>query len=122
MDINEAVTGMLDARAQLRTRKGINDPFFISEQMQRLAQYTGAVEEHLAEVEEQQEIEEEQAFRKYSAEGKSVNAAQDAAKYDTAKLKGEIKKLKRYVGSSWSIVGVAQSRFNHLQKDTVGQV
>lgn len=122
MDISEAVTGMLDARAQLRTRKGITDPFFISEQMQRLAQYTGAVEEHLAELEEQQEVEEEQAFRKHSEAGKSVNAATEAAKYDTATIKGQIKKLTRYVKSSWSIVGVAQSRFNHLQKDTVGQI
>lgn len=122
MNLETAVKGMLEARAQLRSMKGITDPFFISEQMQRLAQYTGAVEESLAKLEEQYEFDEHMYFKQSIDEGKSVNQAELLAKQEVGKQKGELAKLKRYVNSSWQIIGVAQSRFNHLQKSTSGQI
>lgn len=123
MELQEAVKGMMDARAQLRSRKGVVSPSFISEQMQRLTQYTGAVEEHLAVLEEQLEVEEMNKFIHYSKEeGRSINQAEILSKQEVGSQKGEIAKLKRYVNSSWQIVGVAQSRFNHLQKETIGQI
>jgi hypothetical protein len=122
MKLDAAVDGMLQARAALRSPAGITDPGHISECMQRLAQYTGAVEEHLADLEEQLEIQEMEKFIHYTkTEGRSVNQAETLVKMETGKTKGEIARLKRYVNSSWQIVGVAQSRFNHLQKSTVGQ-
>lgn len=116
MNLEEATKGMMDARAQLRSLKGVSNPFFISAQMQRLTQYTGAMEEHLARLEEELEVLEMQKFIQYTKEeGKSVNQAAIIAKQEVGSHKGEIAKLKRYVNSSWQIVGVAQSRFNHLQ-------
>jgi hypothetical protein len=123
MNLQVAVKGMMEARAQLRSKQGVSDPAFISEQMQRLAQYNGAVEEHLAAMEEKLEIEEMQRFLYYSnEEKKSVNQSELLAKQEVGAQKGEIAKLKRYVNSSWQIVGVAQSRWNHLQKSIVGQI
>ena len=122
MDLQTATKGMMDARAALRTKDGVNNPSFISEQMQRLAQYTGSVEEHLAELEERIEVEEMNVFNGHRADGKSVNQAELLAKQEVGSLKGEIAKLKRYVNSSWSIIGVAQSRVNHLAKTIAGQV
>lgn len=123
MELETAVDGMMKTRAALRTKQGVSDPGFISEQMQRLAQYTGAVEEHLADFEEELEVEEMKRFIHYTkTEGKSVNQAEILAKQEVGEIKGRIAKLKRYVGGSWQIVGVAQSRFNHLQKQTAGQI
>jgi outer membrane protein TolC len=113
---------MMDARSALRSQKGVTDPSFISEQMQRLAQYVGAVEEHLADLEERVEVEEMTVFSGHRADGKSVNQAEILAKQEIGALKGQIAKLKRYVNSSWAIIGVAQSRVNHLVKSIVGQV
>lgn len=121
MDLDTAVKGMLRSREFLRSAKGLSDAMYISEQMQRLAQYTAAVEEHLASYEEQFETEEASKFKDYMSEGKSANQAEILAKKDSAELKGQIAKLKRYTASSWQIVGVAQSRFNHLQKEVIGQ-
>ena len=117
MEIQTAIKGMLDARESLRSKDGVINPSFISEQMQRLAQYTGAVEEYLAELEEQIELDEYRAYSSYREAGSSVNQAETIAKQDVSALKGQIAKLKRYVNSSWSIIGVAQSRFNHLAND-----
>lgn len=119
MYLEEATKGMMKTREALRSKQGVNDPFFISEQMQRLAQYTGAIEEHLAEREEALEIEEMTKFLHYTkTEGKSVNQAEILAKQEVGKLKGEIARLKRYVNSSWNIIGVSQSRFNHLKQES----
>lgn len=108
----------MKTRAALRSRQGVSDPGFISEQMQRLAQYTGAIEEYLAEREENLEVEEMTKFIHYTkVEGKSVNQSEILAKQEVGSLKGEIAKLKRYVNSSWSIIGVAQSRWNHLNSE-----
>lgn len=121
MELQEAVEGMMAARKALRSEKGVSDPLFISEAMQRLAQYTGAVEEHLAELEEQLEIDEQAAFME-NHKNMSVNAAERLSKQEVGSQKGEIAKFKRYVNSSWQIVGVAQSRWNHLSKSNVGQI
>ena len=121
MKLEDAVNGMMHSRAQLRSPQGVQDPYFISEQMQRLAQYTGAVEEHLAALEEEIELVEHESFIKHS-ETRSVNQAEKLAKDEVSALKGSIAKLKRYVNSSWQIIGVAQSRFNHIQKESGTQV
>lgn len=122
MEIEVATKGMMDARAAFRSQRGVSDPFFISEQMQRLTQYTGAVEEYLADLEEELEVEEMERFMHYCREGKSINQAEILAKQEVGSHKGEIAKLKRYVNSSWAIIGVAQSRWNHLSKHNTGQV
>lgn len=117
MNLEKAIEGMLEARDKLRSKSGVVDAFFISEQMQRLAQYTGAVEEHLADLEELLETTESRDFNSYLKQGKSVNAAETLTKQAVGDIKGKIAKLKRLVNSSWSIIGVSQSRFNHLQKE-----
>jgi hypothetical protein len=69
------------------------------------------------------DVQEHVSFTKHMLEPKmTVNMAQTLAKEDVAELKGQIARLKRFVSSSWQIVGVAQSRFNHLQKNNVGQI
>lgn len=117
MELQVAIKGMMEAREQLRSKQGVTNPTFISEQMQRLTQYTGAVEEHLAQLEEDFEIQEYEVFQNHTKQGKSVNQAEIMVKMEVGSLKGEIAKLKRYVNSSWSIIGVAQSRFNHLSAE-----
>lgn len=123
MDLDKAIDGMMATRAALRSKEGVSDPNFISENMQRLAQYVGAVEEHLAKLEEEIEVAEMQHFMLYTKEeSRSVAQAYTLAKKDVGELRGQIQKLKRYVNSSWQIVGVAQSRFNHLSKGIAGQI
>ncbi len=121
MELKDAITGMLDARKCLRSRQGVTDPVYISEQMQRLAQYTGAVEEHLGQLEEAIEVMMTTKFIN-EAKNSSVNQAEKKARFETGETKGQIAKLKRYVNSSWSLVSTAQSRWNHLQKDIAGQI
>lgn len=121
MELTDAITGMMNARKCLRSKQGVQDPLYISEQMQRLAQYTGAVEEHLAGLEEAIEITMTKKFIMYAKED-SVNKAEKLARFETGETKGQIAKLRRYVHSSWSLVSTAQSRWNHLQKDTAGQI
>lgn len=123
MTLEVAVKGMMATRKALRSKQGVVDPIYISENMQRLAQYTGAVEEHLAGLEEQLEVVESRKFINYTKDqGKSVNQAEILAKQEVGSLKGEIARLKRYVNSSWQIVGVAQSRWNHLSKEATTQI
>lgn len=119
MELDKALKGMFAAQNALRGRdkRGINDPTFMSLQMARLAQYTGAVEEKLADLEKSFEI-------NYSIELKArlidkkppmkVTQAEREVDIQTAGEKGQIKYLTRLVASSWRQVGVIQSRFNHL--------
>lgn len=117
MDIETAVKGLLQVRNDMRTRQGVTDPLFISEQMQRLSQYASAVEEHLGVLEEEQENMKLVAFHKYLAEGRSVNMAETLSRKEVGSHEGEIAKLSRFVKSSWLIISTAQSRINHLQSE-----
>lgn len=123
MELETAITGMLDAENQLRTKAGIENPDFISNQMMRLAQYLGAVEEHLAEIEEQYEVDMALALKEFIIDKKeSATAAEKLAKIALGPTKGRIVYLSRLVGSGWRQVGVCQSRWNHLQKGIAGQI
>lgn len=124
MNLEEATKGMMDAREKLRSKRGVIEPDFISENMMRLAVYTSAVEEHLAQLEEEIELQLMNKFMKYTfgEDKKSVNQAETLARFETGGTKGQIAKLKRYVNSSWQLVSTAQSRWNHLQKQGAGQI
>lgn len=116
MKLEDAVVGMLNAREKLRTQQGIINPAYISTQMQVLTQFVSSIEEHLALLEEKHEHDMTTKFVKYT-NGKdaiSVSQAETKTRFETGITKGHVAKLKRYVNSSWSIIGVAQSRVNHL--------
>lgn len=118
MDLQIAIRGTLDAREQLRSKQGTADPAFISEQMTRLSHYIGAVEEGLAELEEQYETDMATKLRKYQLDDNmAASAAENRARMDLGNTKGRIAYLNRIVKSGWKIVGACQSRWNHLNQE-----
>lgn len=123
MDLKVALKGMLDAQNALRSKEGVLNPSFMSENMMRLSQYTGAVEEHLAGYEKDFEITYATRLRYFMVELKmNVTASERQVEIETAELKGQIKYLTRLVSSSWRQVGVIQSRVNHLVKEAQTQI
>jgi hypothetical protein len=118
MDLDTALKGMFDAENALRSREGVHNPTFMSEQMMRLSQYVGAVEEHLADYERELEFQEGTLLKRYMIDNKvKVTEAQRLIDIDIAERKGQIKYLTRIVKSAWSQVGVIQSRINHLIRE-----
>lgn len=117
-----ALNGMLQAREALQKQEGISLPSYISEQIQKLAQYTGAVEEILAKEEAELVKNEATQFKKYMNSGKSANMATNLLKYDFTIDRAEIVKLTRLVNSSWKIIGVSQSRIKHLIAEATNQI
>lgn len=118
MELDIALKGMFDAENSLRTKEGILNPSTMSEGMQRLAQYTGIVEEHLASYEKDYEIRNAFELKKRIIDGKMrVTQAEREVDIELAELKGQIKYLGRLVASAWKQVGVIQSRINHLVRE-----
>lgn len=117
-----SLKGMLEARESLQKSEGISLPSYISEQTQRLAQYTGAVEEVLAEDEAELVRKTSKKFKEYMDSGKSANMAGELIKYDFTEERAEIVKLTRLTGSSWKIISVSQSRVKHLIAEATNQI
>lgn len=123
MNLSDALEGMFDAEKALRSVEGVNNPIYMSKHMMRLSQYTGAVEERLAEHERDYE-------ERYAVElkermidaGMKVTQAEREVDIELSSLKGQIKYLTRLVGSAWRQVGVIQSRINHLVKEATTQL
>lgn len=123
MELDKALDGMFDAETKLRSREGVNNPVFMSEQMMRLSQYTGAVEEKLAEHERDLETDYAARLHKYMIDqSMKVTQAERMVDMDTAFTTGQIKYLTRIVGSAWKQVGVIQSRINHLTREATTQI
>lgn len=119
MDLDKAIKGMLDAEDKLRTAKGIVDPSTLSEQMMRLSQYLGAVEEHLADYEKKYEMSLAQKLHNLMiVQGMKPTPAEARAKMELGEVKGQIAYLSRLVTSGWRQVGVIQSRINHLIRES----
>lgn len=117
MELDISLNGMFKTENALRSTQGINNPVFMSENMMRLSQYVGAVEEKLAEYEKDFEVQ-------YATELKirlidhsmKVTQAEREVDIELAELKGQIKYLTRLVSSAWRQTGIIQSRINHLVK------
>lgn len=122
LTLEDAVIGMLDAESKLSSREALVSPHLISENMYRLGQYASAVEKHLGEIEEELEIKQAEVYMRLMTEGKSATGAKQAADAETAALKGQIKKLSRYVSSSWRIHTGAMARWNHIISEQKGAV
>lgn len=118
MELDTAISIMLDAQAKLRTKQGINSPEVMSSEMMRLAQATGAVEEHLARYEREYEVKQADLLGRFLVtEGTSATNAEKRTKIELGQLKGEIAYLSRIVSSAWKQVSTTQSRWNHLQTE-----
>jgi len=118
VDILAALKGMFNAEDKLRTKQGITDPSFMSEQMMRLSQYLGAVETELAKLEEDMEIESNRWLHAYLIdEQMSAAMADKHLRIKLAKQKGRVTYLTRIVASGWKQVGVCQSRIRHLETE-----
>lgn len=123
MDLETALKGMETAKSALRSQKGIGSLPYMSEHMDRLAAYTSAVEDHLAQYEYDLEVQEKAAYVKAFMQPKATpSSSEKVAKYDVAEIKANIKRLTRLVGSAWRLVDEKKSRFNHLEKEARGQV
>lgn len=122
MLVSTAIQGMLDARKQLQSAEGVSMPVFISEQIQKLAQYAGAIEETLAKDESELIKKESKRFKEYMESGKSANMAGELLRHEFAEERAEIAELTRYANSSWKIIGVAQSRIKHLIAESNNQI
>ncbi len=109
-----ALKGMVEARNALQQQEGISNPSYISENIQKLAQYVGVLEEILAEDEADLIKKESEKFKSYMESGKSANMASNLLKYDFTTERAEIVKLIRLCNSSWKIISVSQSRVKHL--------
>jgi len=117
MELEQAIKIMLETQGNFATRRGINDPDYISQNMQILANATALVEQHLAGFERDYEVSLGRKLGEYISGGASASASETRVRSELAKEKGEIKYLTRIVKSAWSQVGVSQSRHNHLTKD-----
>lgn len=117
MDLANALKGMFYAENQLRSKEGMNNPTFQSEQMMRLSQYTGSVEEHLAGLERDFEIRTSRELKTRLLDTKppmKVTQAEREVDILLAEEKAQIKYLTRLVASAWKQAGIIQSRINHL--------
>lgn len=119
MELETAIQGMLKTEMKLRSAEGVSNPIFLSMQMMVLSQFTGAVEEHLAQYEKDFETMSADKLREYLLkQGLKVTESERLVDIDVAETKGQIKYLSRLVASAWRQVGVAQSRVNHLTKES----
>lgn len=117
MNLATALSGVLTERNALQQPEGISLPSYISEHMQRLSQFTSALDICVGEEEKKVAVQEAELFKKYKGEGMSVNAAQNLIKYDLASERAEIVRLRSLVSSSWRFIGASQSRVKHLVEE-----
>lgn len=122
MDIATSISGVLTERSLLQQPEAVFSPTYISEHMQRLAQYNSALEENLAENEKLLELREATLFKEYRDQGMSTNAAQTQLKYEVAVDKAEIIRITRLCNTSWRIIATSQSRIKHLLAEAANQI
>ena len=122
MNLETALKGLLDAEAKLSERTTMMSPNLISENMYRLGQYTAAVERHLGDIEEEYEVTWARNYTLGLEEKLSATAAKIQADVATSTQKGQMKRLSRYVSSSWRLHTGAMARINHLQAESRGAV
>lgn len=119
MELADALEKMLAVEASLREPGMASNPVGLSVRMIKLSQYTGAVEEKLAEYEKDLEIGYAVKLKQYLLDEKmKVTEAQRMVEMEIAETKGQVKYLTRLTSSAWKQIGTVQSRINHLNKES----
>lgn len=118
LELSSALNGMASAQERLRTATAIISPTIMSEQMMRLSQYAGAVDEHLAEFEKEYEIMLSASILKKIKDGMKVSPAEVQSKMELSEIRGQIAFLSRLSSSAWKQVSIVQSRINHLVRES----
>ena len=128
MTLPQILAGIEDAESKLGSRQAIHSPTIISENMYRLGQYTSALEKILGDCEQEYEVKWATAYKQATTgsmdedgkltKGLSATASEHKANIETAKDKGNIKRLTRYVSSSWRNQTGAMARINHIIAET----
>lgn len=120
MKLEDALDKMLKVETSLRS---VSDPVGMSLHMMKLAQYTSAVEEHLAQYEKDLEIEYAVKLKHYLLDNKmKVTESERMVEMEIAEKKGQVKYLTRLVASAWKQTGIVQSRINHLTREAGTQI
>lgn len=122
MTVEQALQGMMDAEEKLSTRRAVSDPAYISEQMFRLGQYASALEQFLGDAEEEYETEWAEKYKSHLSKPLSATAAKQQADMDMAAMKGNIKKLQRYVSAAWHVHMSCMARHKHLASEMKGSI
>lgn len=121
MNIETAMAGVLQERSALEQPEGIFSPTYISEHMQRLNQYTSALDTAVSDKEAELIVKEGQLFMEH-IKTMSANAAKELIKYELAAERAEVAKIVRFVSNNWKIIGTAQSRVKHLVEEAKNTV
>lgn len=117
MKLEDALKGMFHVQNEIRTPRAMSDPLVLSKQMMRLSQYAGAVDERLAEYQQDYELQLARAMQYLIGGGMKPTPAEASAKMELAEVKSQIVYLDKVTQSAWRQVGVIQSRINHLSKE-----
>jgi hypothetical protein len=117
LSLEDTLKGLADAQDKLRTATAIISPTIMSEQMMRLSQYAGSLDEHLADYEREYEIKTSAKILEYINDGMKVSPAETLAKIEMSETKAQILYLTRLSSSKWRQVGAIQSRINHLKTE-----
>lgn len=124
MTLEQILKGIESAESKLASREAIDNPTIISAHMYRLGQYTSALEKYLGDCEAEYEVTWAKIYNSYisplekGVKPLSATAAKQQADVDTAADKGNIKRLTRYVSSSWRNQTGAMARINHIQAES----
>lgn len=122
LSLDEALRGLSSAQEKLRNATAIISPVIMSEQMIRLSQYVGALDEHLAEYEKEYDIQLAAKILNKHKEGMKISPAETLSKMELAEVRGQISYLSRISSSAWKQVNVIQSRIQHLRTESMTNV
>ena len=114
IELQPALDGMNDAKDKLRNATAVVSPTILSEQMYRLSQFTGVIDEHLADYEKEYSVKLAANILNKIRLGMKVSPAETQTKMEMIDIKSQIDYLDRISKSAWKQLGIVQSRINHL--------
>ena len=114
IELEKALDGMSDAKDKLRNATAVVSPTIMSQEMYRLSQFTGVIDEHLADYEKEYSVKLAANILNKIKIGMKVSPAETQTKMEMAEVKSQIDYLDRISKSAWKQLGIIQSRINHL--------
>ena len=117
MGLDEALEKLFKVQNSLQEPRFTENPGLMSQAMMRMSVFATAIEEKLAEYEQDYKIKEAQTYKKTLLDEKlSATAAEKHIKIELGVEKAKITYLTRIVSAAWDEIGVLQSRINHIVK------
>lgn len=122
MELEDAITVLIQKRSQITKAGTWNSPQQLSEVAIQIGTYLTYLGEHLPKLEEEYLAKRSETYKSLLESGKSASASETEARYSTIKQRGQYERVKQFHSDFKGLISIIQSHLKIMTEAEKGHI